>query len=258
MENQMVFILESPVTERYVKKGDMGKIDYSVIPNQIKVNGCWFGYDERWNVIELNNEICDFVIHVLTIAERNNVKFTITKDEHIKYPNSEMLCSGYFVDNGAPELGIAVGGKVEEWLEILVHEYSHMEQFLDNCEHWKNNFVGKYESIDLISNWIGGEEIENVEHLIDLSFNVETDCDTRAIENIKKHKLPIDIPDYYQKSNSYTLFYGAILEHKKWYDKDKKPYLIKEVWSAMPNDRIITDWKKEYPLYQSLYSKYCF
>ena len=57
MENQMVFILESPVTERYVKKGDMGKIDYSVIPNQIKVNGCWFGYDERWNVVELNNEI---------------------------------------------------------------------------------------------------------------------------------------------------------------------------------------------------------
>lgn len=51
MRDQMVVILESPVTERYVKKGDIGKIDYTITPNQIQVNGCWFGYDERWNVI---------------------------------------------------------------------------------------------------------------------------------------------------------------------------------------------------------------
>lgn len=45
--NIEVEIVESPITERYCKKGDTGTIRN----NQIRVGGAWFPFDERWKVI---------------------------------------------------------------------------------------------------------------------------------------------------------------------------------------------------------------
>lgn len=44
-----LIILESPITERMVKPGDVGQLDSST--NQIRVNGNWFPYDPRWKTI---------------------------------------------------------------------------------------------------------------------------------------------------------------------------------------------------------------
>jgi hypothetical protein len=41
-----VLIIDSPVTDRYIKPGDKG----SIKNNQIRVNGTWFDFDERWTV----------------------------------------------------------------------------------------------------------------------------------------------------------------------------------------------------------------
>ena len=253
-----VLILDFPITDRNVKKGDIGHIDYNDNLNEIFVKGSWFKFDEKWSVLNIDEKNLEFFSYVLSLAQKNNINFLIVKDENIKYPNSEMLCSGYFVDNGNPELGIAIGGNILDWLPILVHEFSHMQQYLEKSEHWKNNFINGIETIDIIDRWINGDEIDNIEKLIELSYSVESDCEIRSIENIKKFNLDIDIPTYYQKANSYILFYASILEHRKWYDKDKKPYLIKDVYSFMPNDKIIIDYKNEYHLYKSLYDNYCF
>lgn len=56
--NKKVVITTSPVTERYVRSGDIGEIDYNVTPAQIRVNGVWFTFDEsRWEVISKKDNI---------------------------------------------------------------------------------------------------------------------------------------------------------------------------------------------------------
>jgi len=200
-----------------------------------------------------------FIEYVTSVAEKHNVKLIVNNETSIPYPNSHMMCSGYFIDYNSPELGIAIGGDKEDWLPILVHEFSHMQQYLENTECWKNNFIDGIETIDIIDKWISGDDsITNIEDLISRSYAIEADCEKRSIENIKTFKLEIDIPMYYQKANSYILFYAAMLENRKWYNKYKKPYMIKEVWSVMPNDRIIEDWKTEYQLYKNVFNTYCF
>jgi len=48
LDRQKVTVIESPVTERYCRKGDIGILDKDV--NQIRVNGIWFTFDARWKV----------------------------------------------------------------------------------------------------------------------------------------------------------------------------------------------------------------
>ena len=45
-KNRNVIVLYSPVSERYWHVGCNGKIQN----NQIRVGGCWFPFDKRWNV----------------------------------------------------------------------------------------------------------------------------------------------------------------------------------------------------------------
>ncbi len=209
----------------------------------------------------INNErIMIFIEHVKTTAKANDVKLKFIEGDSIFLPESNTHCSGYFIDNPHKELAVAINtNNIEQWLPILVHEFSHMEQCLENSIEWNNNKVNGVESIELIDKWLNGDDsIENIKDLIQMSYTIEADCELRSIENIKKFNLNIDIPTYIQKANSYILFYAAVLQHRKWYEPEKKPYRIKELYSMMPSDKIIIDWELEYPKYKELYQKYCF
>lgn len=51
-----VIVINSPVTERYVRRGMQGKID--TLNNQIQVNGCWWELTDQWETKELEFDIC--------------------------------------------------------------------------------------------------------------------------------------------------------------------------------------------------------
>lgn len=204
------------------------------------------------------NKIEEFLNHVKNVAAKNSIKLFLSNEEYVNYPNSTFDCSGYFIDNGDPSLGVGCNKPLEKWLPILVHEYSHMCQFIEKSEHWINNFEDGKETIDYIEDWMCGSDCDKIEDFIKRSFLVEADCEKRTIEVIKEFELPIDIKEYTQKANSYILYYYMILKKRKWYNKGQEPYSIKELYEKMPNDNIITNPIEILPQFEDLYEKYCF
>lgn len=50
-----VLVVNSPVSERYVRRGMEGKID--TLNNQIQVNGCWWNLNDQWETKDETNNV---------------------------------------------------------------------------------------------------------------------------------------------------------------------------------------------------------
>jgi hypothetical protein len=192
-------------------------------------------------------------------CQKHGVKFITVDSNTIQYPVGQVPVSGYFIDNGHPELGVAIGKPVEAWSAILAHESSHMDQWLENSKYWTGNYIDGKEAVDYLDEWISGKEFtsEEVQRFVDAAIGVEWDCERRTVEKIKEYKLPLNSIEETQKANSYILFYTMLKETRKWNKPGQAPYLIKKVWSQMPKTfdmdySIVPDSLRE------LYMKYCF
>jgi hypothetical protein len=122
-------------------------------------------------------------------------------------------CSGYFCDRDKA-LVVACGKPFEEWVEILVHEFCHMEQWKtdDRWDKW-TDACGKTWS------WLAGESMMNktqLRNVLDVMVELEKDCEIRAVEKIKKWELPISVQKYVQKANIYLYSYYILPEIKKF------------------------------------------
>lgn len=98
----------------------------------------------------------------------------------------------------------------DEMFETFVHEYCHFLQ-------WKNRvkiFQESDNSIYKFWKWLekGSKKI-NIKH-VRIIQAMEMDCDKKAVSIIAKYDLPVDIPRYIQKSNSYILSYNYVYEKK--------------------------------------------
>ena len=54
INNIPVIVLQTPITERYCKIGDIANLD--IKNKQIKCSGAWFNFDNRWIIKPYNNE----------------------------------------------------------------------------------------------------------------------------------------------------------------------------------------------------------
>lgn len=142
--------------------------------------------------------------------------------------------NGYFDDGkvsgtNQPKLAVATN---QQSLEVLVHEYCHMRQYLERAKVWQD--LGKSE---IFWNWLTGDDRYSEEQVIEgmiASYNVEVDCEKRSVEQHKKWGTGINLTEYIQKANAYTMFYFYVLDERKWYKSGREPYTLKEVWSKMP------------------------
>jgi hypothetical protein len=116
-------------------------------------------------------------------------------------------CAGYFEDT-EKALVVACGRPIEEWMQLLVHEYCHMEQWKSD-ERWAEWMV----ACGKLWGWMAGETMLNKKQLsavIDTMIELEKDCEVRAIDMIQKWKLPIDKEGYIQRANIYLYSYAVI------------------------------------------------
>lgn len=159
------------------------------------------------------------------------VRFTLGRGQNVIL--GELECSGYF-DDSVPELAIAVGKPANEYIPVLIHEFNHMEQWKEQCPAWVN--LG--DSCEILDEWLAGEEFtsDEVNNAINRIIDVEFDCERRSVAFIEEHGIDINTTEYIQKSNAYVLFYNTIRSTRKWYNSERKPYMIKEVWNAMPKE----------------------
>lgn len=178
-----------------------------------------------------------FLSHVKHVAKIHGIKLMLVNSRFVECGGNR--CNGFFVEKPKPILAVATKQSLNKWLPILAHEYSRMIQWIENSPLWAENYIGGYETVDIINLWI--------EHKIELSKeqlndyiqriqNIELDCEKRTVNNIRLFGLPIKIEEYIQKANSYIFFYKIIRHSRCWYKIGKEPYNLRSVWRWMPKD----------------------
>lgn len=182
--------------------------------------------------------VAAFVADTRSRAENAGVSFVFSDRPQIPYPtSSDMAVSGYFIDRPRIELGVATGKPISDWLPILVHESSHMDQWLEQDRSWSEAFCEGRETVDFIDDWINGREDlpMSIEELVRRSRDVELDCERRSVAKIQAFSLPIDIADYIRRANAYVFFYDHILKTRAWYPAGNAPYEREDVYSCAPD-----------------------
>jgi len=104
--------------------------------------------------------------------------------------------------------------------------------------------------------WLNGKEIKFIKNKIDKIKYLELDCEKRAVKNIKKYNLPVNIETYIQKANSYILFYNYVKETRQWSKPGNAPYALKnkELWSLCPTKFMPDSYYEKIP--RKIYKKF--
>lgn len=189
-----------------------------------------------------DSAIVGFLRHLCWRAQRLGVEFRLIDAPSLPYNgNDQIPVSGFFVENPKPVLGVAIGKDPEEWLEVLAHESSHMDQWAQGCEAWKNNVMpdGR-EAVDWIDEWISGKEFAPAAlgQAFAAAKEVELDCERRTLSKIRSFGLPLSVEHYAQRANAYVHFYSQVAKTRKWNEPGKAPYQIEEVWSKAPCEMV--------------------
>lgn len=182
------------------------------------------------NETDIANE---FKAMVIRQCRKYGIKYDFPDTEKITYPDSpEIKVAGYFDDNKM-ELGCAIGKPVNEWLQILVHEYCHVEQWIEQCPDWKK--LKNKDADILIDSWLSGKSFQHkkVIEAMELVKNIELDCEIRSTKMIQFYNLPIDIDLYIRKANSYIYLHAIMLHTRTW--PDKAPYSSNAIVKLMPS-----------------------
>ena len=192
-----------------------------------------------------------FISDTKAVAAKHNISVIMSPEIEISYPYDGTLVSGYFDANDPIRLAIACGR--DDWLDILVHESCHMDQFIEQCPEWTNGV----DSVDRYFDWINGIDIPNVEESIHNAGLLELDCEIRSLKKIKQYDLPIDCKQYAKRANAYTLFYLYTIKTRKWYSTDTKPYDIKEIVDSCSDELHISKYDLKYhPNVVEMFDKY--
>lgn len=188
----------------------------------------------------------DFIEKILADCKKNSVKFIVGKGKQIRYDNNTKV-GGYFSDF-PPVLAYAGGHK--DFLELLIHESSHMDQWTDKMSLYMKS--RKKDDDGIFDKWLAGTDVSKrkINFIIDRIQAIELDCEKRSVEKIKKYGLPVDVESYIRKSNSYIFLYTLIKENRKW--TKTGPYRIKEIVDAMPN-KFLKDYSKMSTKLKDLY-----
>jgi len=202
-------------------------------------------------------KIKKFVKRLKHDCKTKGVKFNLQHVKRIKYPSTvDMKVSGYF-DGEIPELACATKKKKKAWVQILIHESCHMDQWSSNSPLWLK--LDENNGYDLLDEWLGGKKFKKkvIAGIIEDMLALELDCEKRSVKKIKKNKLNIDCKQYIKEANTYMYFYPIMLKTGKWCDI--APYTVKELVELMPDKFLDID---EYFQFSkkllNLYKKHCF
>lgn len=191
---------------------------------------------------DIPDDFKKFVAHVKRRCRANKIELVLSPSRNVVITDSFSTdCSGYF-DDVDKTLVVACGKPFSDWIEILVHEYSHMEQWLydDRWEYWG-------ECCQKLWEWIDGELMMNTVQLtkvLDGMIELERDCEVRSLANIDKFNLKINKSSYSKKANLYLYSYRIMPILKKFptgiYENKSLvnmcPNKIKKNYKSVPDD----------------------
>lgn len=172
-----------------------------------------------------------FVELVKSNCSAFGVKCVLKDVKYLKISNS-IRCSGYFDDGDSVNPVLAVATNRKDWLEILVHEYCHFTQWIDQIPLWEKAATSLY----YVDKWLEGNSVRNIQKHIGVARDLELDNEKRSVEMIKQHNLNIDVDHYIRKANAYVQFYNYLGKSRRWCKPGNSPYTNERVIAAMPNN----------------------
>lgn len=168
-----------------------------------------------------------FVKYVRKKCKEYGVKCDLRRSKYVSLSDN-IKCSGYF-DESEPTLVVALNRP--DWLQILVHEYCHLTQWVENCKVW----VDGCEGVTKVDYWLQGENVKDIKKYLALSRDLELDNEKRSVELMKKWQFNIDIDEYIRKANAYIMFYNYLFYTRRWSDPKNSPYTNQNIISKMSN-----------------------
>lgn len=193
-----------------------------------------------------------FLSHVKHIAKIHGVKLLLVDNRSVSARGK--LSNGLFMES-PPTLVVAMKQPIDKWLPVLLHEYSHMTQWIDELPLFTDRYIDGFGINSLITLWINHRielSKEQLNDYIQRIQNLELDCEKRTVNNIKLFGLPIKIDEYIQKANSYIFFYKIVRHSRCWYKIGKEPYNLRKVWRWMPKDFNNNDGRPDMVQYEVL------
>lgn len=169
----------------------------------------------------------DFLYDLITQCLENDVELKFLKPDNIEG------ASGSFIGE-EDECELCCILDKDNWLEILVHESCHMDQYLEESPLW-------FHDLHEFNIWEVNKFIESDIKLraFKAVTELEIDCDKRSLKKIKKYNLDIDIPKYIQKSNCYHQSYYYFHKFDIFYDFENIPFENKELIEMYDNKKIL-------------------
>lgn len=173
------------------------------------------------------SNVRQFIKYVKAECQKHGIKLRLKRTSYLVASKS-IRCSGYF-DEHAKELVVAK--KNPKWLEILVHEFAHLTQWVDNCKEWRN--LG--DSIEKVDNWLEGKRVKYVKKALARVRDLELDNEKRSTKIIRDWDLPIDIKEYTKKANAYVQFYNWMYFTRRWCSVKNSPTKNPKIYKHMPS-----------------------
>ncbi len=188
-------------------------------------------------LVTYNKNIDRFITDLQRRCKKYKITFLISGLDYVKWGDNK---SNGFFNPETSEMAISIGKPVEKWLNTLVHESCHFDQWVQNCKEWRDMMAYKPDACtQLFEYWVDGEKKITKEHAIKIAGimrDLELDNERRTIEKIKKYNLPINIKEYAKGAGAYVMFYNYIGKYKKWYKIGKEPYNNKKIRRLMPTN----------------------
>ena len=155
----------------------------------------------------MNKNIQKLISDIATKCIQNRINLRLEYVDQVDQEN--IPCSGYFDEE---TLAVATKKeKMQDWLDILVHESCHLDQFLEGPSVW----VPDKDSLFIVEDW-----------------------EKRTVVKMQKYKIRFNKKQYIQKANSYLFSYTYAFLNRTWYPK---PYENPKIYNNMPTKFLTVD-----------------
>lgn len=197
-----------------------------------------------------NKNVKLFLKELREICKDNNIELRLIDKYSIRQDG--VAIGGSF--GGIRKMVLSSSTARPDWLHILVHEASHVDQYLyAHDEMW----VAKGDSYDNLDDWLHFKKTYNIDKHINNVQDLELDCEKRAVLKIMANNLPIDHREYIQRANAYVYFFQYLKTSRRWPNSKKSPYSLPEIWKNMPTKFLKTYQYRKLPKkYFKLYQTY--
>ena len=122
-----------------------------------------------------------FIQYVKEQCALYGIKCLIRPVKYVKL-SGNIQCGGWFDET---EKQLVCASNRPDFLQILVHEFSHLTQWVDQCQAWTRGIGG----IGYVDEWLGGKKVANIRKHLAYSRDLELDNEKRSVKHIKKFTL---------------------------------------------------------------------